>query len=390
VRPVQLVVERPANRLMIGGVVPGVTSVGGLGVFYTEASIKTLIVTGELKSLYAKGGAVLELTAGALGKIRMDAAVNSSGGGRVENTFLHSTGAVPANKPASIQLTGVLLQELTVPGQKVLSLKVGPKKYLDRQTGLMYLSYGAVPDGVIQVGELGRVTVLGGAFQPDVVLAGESAGTARLTVQGAAFVIGQKGAFQRVFLPGVLSPGVVDVQAPLSLTTVGGDAKPSLVISSGQVALFSAKPAKFRGTEGVQYVGGRLGLEAADFETTQTRENWEAAVGLYLSPDLRSVLLTQSTVVISGAGESTRKNHIGCGVGGLGGTGIFISGASKQTDGTWMPDFSATVGSIATGKAVSGAVPPEIRGESWAAKPIKWSKKSLHSGFVERDAGDLP
>jgi hypothetical protein len=129
------------------------------------------------------------------------------------------------------------------------------------------------------VGELGRVTVLGGAFQPDVVLAGESAGTARLTVQGAAFVIGQKGAFQRVFLPGVLSPGVVDVQAPLSLTTVGGDAKTLAGDFVGTGGAFFGQTAKFRGTEGVQYVGGRLGLEAADFETTQTRENWERRRG---------------------------------------------------------------------------------------------------------------
>ncbi|HPS00703.1 MAG TPA: carboxypeptidase regulatory-like domain-containing protein [Candidatus Sumerlaeota bacterium] len=390
VRPGQKVTPRPGFLTINCGVVPSVTIEGAIGVFYTEAPVKTLTATGQVKSLFAKGCSVQDVTAGNLGQVRMDALVDSSGSGRLESTFLTATATASAPRPASVQLTGVLLQNLVAPSQKIQSVKVGTKKYVNRTTGVTSLSYGEIPGGTIRALELGRVSVQGGVFKPETVMAGASVSPAKFTVQGAGFVTGAKGALQPVFRSGALSPGVMDVQAPLSLSVTGGDAKPGLVISTGSVALFSAKSARFRGSSGVQYIGGKLGLEAADFETTSTRAAWEAAVEVYLSPELLPVLQTQSSVLLSGTGTTSKQKDIRSVFGDTGVTGIFISGATKQPDNTWLPDFSASVISIGAGKAKSGAGTPEIRGESWSAKPIKWGKKSVHTGFKERVPADLP
>ncbi len=390
VRPGQKVVARPGILTINCGVVPNVTIDGPIGVFYTDAPVKTLTATGGIKSLFAKGCAVQDVTAGSLGQVRMDALVDSSGSGRLENTFLTATTTTSAPRPASVQLTGVLLQNLMAPSQKIQSVKVGTKKYVNRTTGVTSLSYGEIPGGTIRALELGRVSVQGGVFRPETVMAGASASPARFTVQGGAFVIGSKGALQPVFRSGALSPGVMDVQAPVSLSVTGGDSKPVLVISTGQVALFSAKSARFRGSSGVQYIGGKLGLEAADLETTRTRAAWEAAVEVYLLPELRAVLQTQSSVILSGAGTASKQKDIRSVFGDTGVTGIFISGATKQPDNTWLPNFGASVISIGAGKAKSGAGTPEIRGESWSAKPIKWARNSAHTGFKERVSADLP
>jgi len=325
-------------------IIAAVETSGTFARVYTEAEIQSLKAPGKLLSVTAKNCHIEDVVTSVAGQINMTARPNST---RFSNpAFAYTTirSFAPSNTRVKVNLSGVILRNLSASDQTVASIVVSTKKYQPAGQD-QYLSYGAIgqdaaigADGggpasaVILAPVIRRIEVTGGQIRTGSILARQaSLFDSKIITHGVLFTLNTSEGKDYVPRQADLHSDFLYSSArTLILQALGGDLRGEEIVAERKIVAIAARYQRYviSGADSPLFIGGMLG-----------RSSLAGVQDLAAAPP--------GLLVVSGASGSDLYASIGSVRGDLGVYGAFYAGATVTGEDI-QPNCKGTIRSIAT------------------------------------------
>ncbi|MCX7044152.1 MAG: hypothetical protein NTX50_01530 [Candidatus Sumerlaeota bacterium] len=363
----------PLVRKGLTPLLPLVSTDGGFTQVYTQGPIAFLQAAGEIRSVSASHCHIGQIIGNGIGSVRMNSDYDSSWPQlssaiytvnkrafvtrypRLAQTDIRTsaTTAYTGTLRANVNLSGVTLHSLEVPGQtaaivagsRKMTLRgspayvsysgIGPiQPSLQSPTSFTVVSSGTIVTtaaAILKASSLPSISVSGAHVWPDAMIA--TTDFSRMKARGIVFTT----KFNKMSLalpkPSDIAP--ILLRAPgskLSITASAGSVYPAYLIADGEITLLSARALRYRdiGTGIFSFLGGHVGTD---------------------NP--------LDMTVASGVGGA--KLDMVALRGDFGVVGQFMAGATLSTSGTLKPKCSGTIRSITTLSTTWPLLPLDVR-----------------------------
>lgn len=246
----------------VSGYVPiaRVETDGGFKKVYSDVPVSLLQAQGDVRSVTTKGAVIENIRAQRVGKVKMTGYSNVMVvpesapypmSGALLTSMIYSVGGGEDDLRADVLLKGVVLGDLTLPGQDVGTISVASKLYkrADKSRAMAYGAIG-IPNGRSRLfaKSIKKVLASGAAIFAELLDA-DSIG--QVSTKGVAFR-----ADTVMVVPGdILCDTIRTGVSTLKISTRGGSIAPTWISCGGPIKSISAKAKKLGG----EIYGGFLG-----------------------------------------------------------------------------------------------------------------------------------
>jgi hypothetical protein len=309
---------------------PGAVITGNVAQFITQLPMKSLTVSGDLRSL---SGYVERVSAQGVGRVAMSvvqdpALIDAHNGPYV---FIESPVNAVTQMRASVALAGLTLVKFSLPNQEVTSVKVLAKKghgpALKRFVSGGNVGVAGLGDETFDAGALGKLSVQSGSLLSQTVVTHRALRPTTISTRGFVFTAVSTTGTQtlQVHRGDILPTRITSVSPLLNVTARGGNILPPLLETSSAIGTLAANSNVLRLGGGAFFYGGALG-------TTTTQ-----------------------IVVMSGENNVFQVSaDMGNVFGATGVNGSFFAGVKPST-GTLVANYAGNIGSIKTAPLQAGA-----------------------------------
>lgn len=343
---------------------------GNCSKFYSEASIHTLFITGEGKTITLKNAHADQFLAAGFTKIKMSATPDSSNSEEQITCKTRIETIGPSDLIGKIALTGIVLEQLNISTQDIASITLSTLKSKTKETKEKIASYTGVGPGAILARSIKTLKIKGAAANASEIAIGPSEKNTSIVIAGMHLKLGTISAPYTLLRRGDLFSSIHAATPQLSISLNGGDLGSELIHATGKIKKLSAKEMIIEYGDSTIQIGGRLG---AYFANNQ--------------PLIDGAL--PYTLFVSGT-YPTESADIKSVYGATGVRGVFVAGADiqPQNNVSIIPNNRGRIHTITVPKPTEISPAQTIIGESWASQSIKFKGDTIHPGFEEHGAAE--